>query len=173
MFSVFSSYLLSFFLSLDRVVIVLILTFSFACVEYSSMDCVCKELRQWRWYRYCAVYRLCGIFLAWIFSTPFSRSSTIDVLFLSLSLAVSQVSSPAFFSIRCLISASIVVRSPPFEISEQGWGVFEIRIRITPKHWSQQKTELSHLLKLYRSSEQIIETVESPFLSLFVSSSST
>lgn len=42
-----------------------------------------------------------------------------------------------------------VVDSPPFEVTEQGWGEFEIQIQIYLHDCAEKPIEVSHILKLY------------------------
>jgi len=41
------------------------------------------------------------------------------------------------------------IKDPPFEITETGWGEFEVGIRLNFKDASEQSVDLSHMLKLY------------------------
>ena len=46
------------------------------------------------------------------------------------------------------------MESPPFEVTEQGWGEFEIHVQVYFHSTTESKPlELSHLLKLYPDGE--------------------
>ena len=42
-----------------------------------------------------------------------------------------------------------VIDSPPFEVTEQGWGEFEIHMQIFIQDCNEKPIEVSHILKLY------------------------
>lgn len=43
----------------------------------------------------------------------------------------------------------IVVKAPPFEVTETGWGEFEVGIRILFHDPAEQPIDITHHLKLY------------------------
>lgn len=63
-------------------------------------------------------------------------------------------------------SPTRVVQKPPFEVSETGWGEFELVIKIFFQDTSERPVTLYHVLKLY-SNGQDSELSEKPVLSEF------
>jgi len=47
-----------------------------------------------------------------------------------------------------------VIDSPPFEVTEQGWGEFEIHMQIFVHDCNEKPIEVSHILKLYPDGDQ-------------------
>lgn len=55
----------------------------------------------------------------------------------------------------------IVVKAPPFEVSETGWGEFEASIRLYFKDPEEQPVDLFHLIKLYpANAPQQVSTIK-------------
>ena len=47
-----------------------------------------------------------------------------------------------------------VIDSPPFEVTESGWGEFEINVQIYIHDCNEKPIEVSHILKLYPDGDQ-------------------
>uniref|UniRef100_A0A7S0P1E7 YEATS domain-containing protein n=1 Tax=Calcidiscus leptoporus TaxID=127549 RepID=A0A7S0P1E7_9EUKA len=61
--------------------------------------------------------------------------------------------------------ATRVIEAPPFEVTEQGWGEFEIQLQIFFHDSHEKPLELSHLLKLYPDVESTSLTSNRPVVS--------
>ena len=51
-------------------------------------------------------------------------------------------------------NAVTVIDSPPFEVTESGWGEFEIHMQIYVHDCNEKPIEVSHILKLYPDGDQ-------------------
>ena len=51
-------------------------------------------------------------------------------------------------------NAVTVIDSPPFEVTESGWGEFEINVQIYIHDCNEKPIEVSHILKLYPDGDQ-------------------
>ena len=85
-----------------------------------------------------------------------SASSSSCILRCSLRRAVRRGPSPPHAARLVLTSANAVtvIDSPPFEVTESGWGEFEINVQIYIHDCNEKPIEVSHILKLYPDGDQ-------------------
>lgn len=85
-----------------------------------------------------------------------SASSSSCILRCSLRRAVRRGPSPPHAALLVLTSANAVtvIDSPPFEVTESGWGEFEIHMQIYVHDCNEKPIEVSHILKLYPDGDQ-------------------